>query len=698
MKRERSRGGRIVLLLSFLAVTVIFSGLLAGPSSQDQKGSSALGIGNERTLKAAYERWEPLYTQNGGEQKLIIPLTCSKGLSSRITTAAGLAMIDLTNGNLVVQASGLGEGESFDFWLIDNKPGPGHSVKPETGDVMVRMGTLTIENGKARLQAHLDLPSFQGFQIDMAAVTGNGLNPGEGGGILFGSPSLFQKIYYARRGQTFTAESGEETADSGWAKPFQFMIPQPAYASVFPRTDFGSLLRQGERLFFEEAFNGNGRTCGTCHPVENNLTIDPMFIATLPPTDPLFVAETNPALRENFEKPKLMRELGLILENLDGFDDLDNKFVMRGVPHILGLSATITPPPNGEDGTTIPPVNRVGWSGDGAPGSGSLREFPIGAITQHYPKTLNREIGVDFRLPTDFELDALEAFLLSVGRDQDVDLSTLRLKGVIPAKGLEIFTREDTGPGTPAQGALKCNTCHFNAGATLSDRALALKGFPAGRFNFNFDIGSEFEQDEPADLIDPANNPIDGGFGREPYPTLDGVFGDGSFNVPSLVEAADTPPFFHNNMAPTLELTIQFYLGKAFTSSPGASFLAELDSNNINVLAVSSTQTAAIAAFLRVLNALDNIRSAIDYEERLLNEAGVVSVDRLFLGAVAENMDAIEMLEASQVHMDAIQKLRRADASLNMAKWMKRMPFFRKKLLREAILSQKEARSLMVDE
>ena len=30
--------------------------------------------------------------------------------------------------------------------------------------------------------------------------------------------------------------------------------------------------------------------------------------------DPLFVAELNPELKENFEKPKLMRQFGLILE------------------------------------------------------------------------------------------------------------------------------------------------------------------------------------------------------------------------------------------------------------------------------------------------------------------------------------------------------------------------------------------------
>ena len=66
------------------------------------------------------------------------------------------------------------------------------------------------------------------------------------------------------------------------------------------------------------------------------------------------MAEFNLALKENFENPRLMREFGLIIENLDGFDDLANKFTLRGVPHTLGLRNTIDSPQG----------PRTGWSGD----------------------------------------------------------------------------------------------------------------------------------------------------------------------------------------------------------------------------------------------------------------------------------------------------------------------------------------------
>jgi hypothetical protein len=79
----------------------------------------------------------------------------------------------------------------------------------------------------------------------------------------------------------------------------------------------------GADIFFRETFNGNGRTCGTCHPMANNTTIDVPFIQSLPATDPLFVFERVPALA-HLETPDL-RRLGGILENVDGFDDPTHK-------------------------------------------------------------------------------------------------------------------------------------------------------------------------------------------------------------------------------------------------------------------------------------------------------------------------------------------------------------------------------------
>ncbi len=414
-----------------------------------------------------------------------------------------------------------------------------------------------------------------------------------------------------------------------------------------------ALIAKGREIFFNETFSGNGRTCGTCHRAERNFTIDAAFIATLPPNDALFVAEFNPDLKKNFENPKLMREFGLILENLDGFDDLQSRFVMRGVPHVLGLRTSIDSPQG----------PRTGWSGDGAPGDGSLRSFATGAVIQHFTRTLNRVAGVDFRLPTDAELDALEALQLSLGRQQDLALP-LALRGTVAKRGQEIFLNNGLG---------KCNVCHGNAGANVA----------AGN-NVNFNTGVEDLPDQPARLTG-EKVPRDDGFGRP---------GDGTFSTPPLVEAADTGPFFHSNAIETIEGAVAFYNGQAFNNSPSGRFLASTDPNGVGIR-LDATQVVAVAAFLRVLNTLENIRQSIE-----LLEAGAAksfsarkeAAQSLNL-AVSETGDSIRVLEAGGLHPEAVAHLKRAKELAEKAA----CSFFRRgSLAKEAIQEQQKARRLLI--
>lgn len=331
-------------------------------------------------------------------------------------------------------------------------------------------------------------------------------------------------------------------------------------------------LALGQRLFFQETFNGNGRTCSTCHPAENNFTLDPAFIARLPDRHPLFVAEFTPALREGFENPRLLRQFGLIKENLDGFDDLSKRFVMRSVPHTLAMAQSVASPAG----------PRTGWSGDGAPGDGSLRAFATGAVIQHFTRSLNRVPGVDFRLPTEVELDALEAFMLSLGRQRDLALP-LPLRDAAALRGQRVFLADDLG---------KCNVCHQNAGANAR-----FAGADLG--NASFDTGVERLSAELARLSG-QSMPNDDGFGRP---------GNNQFNTPPLVEAADTAPYFHNNAVSTLEGAVDFYNGAAFNESPAGLALASLDPNGVGIR-LDAGQVRDVAAFLRVLNALENLRQS----------------------------------------------------------------------------------------
>ena len=687
MKRKAQLAA-IAFLMAFV-VPMVLSSSQASSDSESQLLST--GMTSADYLLADYKAWEAKYVENGGDRNVVMSMGYFKGLSTEKTNASGQVTLNLIDGTVSVQAEGLPKGESWDFWLIDN--GPGSSVTPDTGDAMVRVGSLKHQGKLAKLEANLGSEAFVDFDPDLYVVTRAGKNPTEER-ILVGTTTLFHRLYQSgRRGQFGELADmdlprpapAEPAKESLWTSLVESLIPT-AHAAVGVIPDGGGsgdggsltaldiLINQGRTIFFSELFNGNGRTCGTCHREPENLTISPEFIATLPANDALFVAEFDPNLNQNacpggtpcFENPVLMRKFGLILENLDGFGDLQNRFVMRGVPHTLALlQNTLTPAP---DGTTQPPNERTGWSGDGAPvgtftlgngtshlAQGFLRDFPIGAVIQHFTKTLLRRNGIDFRLPTNAELDALNAFLRSTGRRADLILGgpgALSLKGEVPREGQRIFTNGGAGfaggrgmpPGT-ANGAGKCFFCHFNAGA--SDFFFADQ-------NANFNTNVEQLPSQPADLVIPAQkNPADGGFGTgTPPPGVFGI-GDGTFNTPVLVEAADTGPFFHNSAISTIEEAVNFYNSTQFNNAPG--FGAQIGGINLE-----ATEVAAVGAFLRVINALENIRSSIEIETRARNAKFLNdSVDLLKL-SISELEDAVNVLHGAGLHPEAQQKLRRA--------------------------------------
>lgn len=420
---------------------------------------------------------------------------------------------------------------------------------------------------------------------------------------------------------------------------------------------------EGGDLFFDETFDGNGRTCGSCHSVEDNQTIGPEFIATLPPDDPLFVAEFDPDLTE-LEVSPLLREFGLILENVDGMEDPTNKFVLRGTAHSFSLATSIDQPPN-----SPLPVDPLGWGGD-AGFAGTLNSFPTGATIQHFTKTLARNIPEDFRLPTQTELDKMEVFMLELGRTQDLDLQAVSLADADAETGRRIFLN-DGSDLTVAAG--KCNVCHHNAGANHVDGG-----------NRNFDVGIE-EVPHPARQT--VDFPRDGGFGDEL--NAEGTFGDGTFNTPPLVEAADTGPWFHNHVIDDFEESVAFFSSTYFEDSPASDPFTGV--GPISLLPEESDQ---VAAFLRVLNAGFNLgmsdqrnSAAIFLEnssssscdgggtlQSTASDGGEClnsgpddgfspgkrqTVDMLLSLANVEALDAIEVLSARNLHGSAVKKIQR---------------------------------------
>ena len=406
-------------------------------------------------------------------------------------------------------------------------------------------------------------------------------------------------------------------------------------------------IRRGRDLFFNGTFGGNGRTCGTCHPATNNFTIDPAFIATLPQTSPLFVAENVPALA-GLENPALMRQFGLILENLDGFNVPG---VMRSVPHTLALRTSITPDAGTATRPAVPLANATGWSGDGAPNDGAFVNFFLGAIVQHFPKTLQREVGVDFRLPSKQQLQQAALFQLSLGRQADISLDgndgTTTPVLVFADPNAEAGRALFVGGVPGRNGNIRsCNGCHDDASANDS----------AGN-NRMFDTGVARHPNAPACRNGAA--PGDGGFGPVPVATATicsppgtATFrGNGQFITQPVIEASDSGPWFHNNivgisdqlLGQQIERAIEFYETDAFNDSPNGGG---------NAFIFNATQVNQLGALLRALNARENVRNAIVVTTRAVREPKARG-DASIREARSEVLDALRVLQQAPVPLYA---------------------------------------------
>ena len=178
------------------------------------------------------------------------------------------------------------------------------------------------------------------------------------------------------------------------------------------------LVERGRRLFFDETFGGNGRTCGTCHPTPT-LVLTPSDIAALPPDDPFF-AGTMDMVPE-------MAARGLIRYPLGG-------------PSLFEPDVTVF--------RSIPTIRNVRQTGPfTADGRGAtLQEQAAEATLLHLLDGAVDRPGE--RMPTAEELDAIAAFEMAMsepesgGRGLHVDASRVR-------EGRRLFF-----------GRAACATCH----------------------------------------------------------------------------------------------------------------------------------------------------------------------------------------------------------------------------------------------
>ncbi|HYL59821.1 MAG TPA: hypothetical protein VEU51_13205 [Candidatus Acidoferrales bacterium] len=250
----------------------------------------------------------------------------------------------------------------------------------------------------------------------------------------------------------------------------------------------------------------------------------------------------------------------------------------------------------------------------------TLRVFSLTAVKTHFPKSLNRVPGIDFRCPTPGELDAIAAFQEYLGRRFELALAagvrgdsfdkpnaTLLnfAAGTQVDENQPVITFKDqtaeTGKAIFLDKSAQCNLCHFNAGANTATGEIEAPNVndPSAPFP-----GRNFTSRQEVDLLrcsDVTGNPttctngataITHGlnalitpvvFPQDPGDKISGSgvslpgsdcnnginnggntgcttsLRQGSFNLQPLIEAARKKSFFHNGAFNTLESAISFY-------------------------------------------------------------------------------------------------------------------------------------------
>ncbi len=139
----------------------------------------------------------------------------------------------------------------------------------------------------------------------------------------------------------------------------------------------------------------------------------------------------------------------------------------------------------------------IGWGGNGAidemfeyegsPGAGDpgdcedaftefaddedleaqLALFALTAVKTHFPKTMERVPGVDFRCPTVDELRLMAKHQIWLGRRYELDITELDFVTSVGNEGRDLFLDRNAG----------CSGCHINAGANDNQGRLKLGPF-----------------------------------------------------------------------------------------------------------------------------------------------------------------------------------------------------------------------------
>ncbi len=392
-----------------------------------------------------------------------------------------------------------------------------------------------------------------------------------------------------------TPSNSHATGDTGFAQN------QRSHGGhVFAALD---QVAQGRNLFDKETFDGNGRTCGTCHiPPFFNMTPD--HISAKDPSDPLFIAEWGNNINHltittdsasGFSQPSdlhggIRDESGVQAEVIAGSG---SHYLVRGGLSLSGaieddfgnrasvvsVSAGNLSGPNPVNGNSDGLEDPTGFMLSGS----TSRNFPQGRALvleningfnalpnfRKSPHLINLKQTAPFGLSGEFDLlDDFNANAISQHFTRDLQRRT----------GIDFRppTQDELAALTAFQESLVIEPFFSELKSLPLGNVTTLRQFE-GEKEF-FSVGcrdchsgkllSETFLNSAPPLFNTgvANQKInsDDGLPAEPPEATESVR---AFNVPSLFNVRHLAPYFHDNSTPTLKNAVRFYNSPAFKNA-----------------------------------------------------------------------------------------------------------------------------------
>jgi len=396
---------------------------------------------------------------------------------------------------------------------------------------------------------------------------------------------------------------------------FTVATPTPASTQATPASEDNSLgevvlttaltaVAQGRNLFFKETFDGNGRTCETCHKENEKFGLTSATIANLKKTDSLFRNEQNvnmlvvnamgsilPSLEEMakpsdfFISDTLTGSLGgsaqiLAIEIING----DRQYLLIGGDSLnqpnniiqdshgnIGTLVSFTngnlSGPNPINGSEHGLENSVFLRGNRALILENIDGFAATEVQRASPSLMNLKFTAPYGLSGEFP--DLESF--SVGaiaqhfprRTERVANSDFRMATTQELDALSAFQNSLVSDADPAFGQNFDFTFAKYATTELQKRGLNdFFGAGCGFCHSNTVLADEFlfhtgVPDLPINALD----------GLPTEQIIGAPANTRAFSTPTLFDLRSTAPFFHDNAIDNLRDAILFYTTPAFNNS-----------------------------------------------------------------------------------------------------------------------------------